>query len=125
MKPKHAAKYLARKLRRESTHAEKILWERLRNRKFFGLKFYRQKYIIYTFNKEQRFFIADFYCHHARLIIEVDGPVHNKQKDYDQARTELLEAVKYNVIRFSNNEIENDIESVLQKLKSTIDKYCV
>ena len=71
-------KLFARELRKESTPAEKIVWEHLRNRKFNNLKFRRQ-HVIHGF-------VIDFYCHELSLALEIDGDVHLKQKDYDLAQ---------------------------------------
>jgi len=100
----------ARKLRQVETNAEKILWERLRNRKLKGFKFRRQHPIAY--------FIADFYCHEARLVIEIDGGVHNihPQKECDEDRTAILQSFGIKVVRFTNKEIERALESVLKKI---------
>lgn len=73
----------ARQLRREMTPAERVLWDRLRNRRFLGLKFRRQ----HPLGR----FIADFYCAEHRLVIELDGDVHLARREYDQARTNALQ----------------------------------
>ncbi|MBS1576389.1 MAG: endonuclease domain-containing protein [Bacteroidetes bacterium] len=100
----------SRELRQVSTEAEKLLWSELRNRKLNGLKFRRQ----HPVDK----YVADFYCHEKRLVIELDGVVHDKKenKEYDQARTIELAGLKINVLRFRNDEVENDIEKVLTKI---------
>ncbi|MEJ0106852.1 MAG: endonuclease domain-containing protein [Bacteroidota bacterium] len=81
----------SRELRQVSTEAEKLLWAELRNRKLNGLKFRRQ----HPIDK----YIADFYCHEKKIVIEVDGVVHDKKenKEYDQARTIELDKLKINV----------------------------
>jgi very-short-patch-repair endonuclease len=95
------------------------MWQLLRNRNFQGLKFYRQHVFKYEYNAQQKFFIADFYCYERKLVIEIDGGVHHQQKEYDQIRSEILETQHdLHVIRFSNAEILNDIESVLFKLSA-------
>lgn len=76
------------------TSAEKILWEKLRAKRFNNLKFRRQQIIAG--------FIADFYCHSLRLVIEVDVEVHNQQQEYDEARDKILRAKELTVLRFSN-----------------------
>ncbi|MBS1574553.1 MAG: endonuclease domain-containing protein [Bacteroidetes bacterium] len=100
----------SRELRQISTEAEKLLWSELRNRKLNGLKFRRQ----HPIDK----YVADFYCHEKKLVIELDGVVHDKKenKEYDQARTIELAGLKINVLRFRNDEVENDIEKVLKKI---------
>lgn len=104
-----------RDLRKNSTKAEKLLWEALRNNSL-GFKFRRQ----YPADK----FILDFYCYELKLAIELDGSVHTDkfQKDYDKIRTEKLKELGITVIRFWNNEIEKDLKNVLEKIKYTI-KY--
>ena len=92
------------------TEAEKILWYRLRNRKLNGLKFRRQHPI-------DRF-VADFFCVEKELVIEIDGGIHNETniKELDENRTYELERFGLKVLRFSNEEVENEIEKVLEKI---------
>ena len=101
----------AKKLRKEQTKAEKILWNSLRNRKLLGFKFRRQ-HPIYNF-------VADFYCHKASLIIELDGSIHDtiEQKDYDKARSEELKGYGIRILRFTNDEIEHNFNKVLKTIK--------
>ena len=94
------------------TPAEKLLWERLKAKKL-GVKFRRQ-HIIETF-------IPDFVALSIKLIVEVDGEIHLKKKLADQERTEILEMSGYKVIRFTNEDVENDIEGVVQKIKNEIE----
>lgn len=100
----------ARALRRGMTSAEKTLWERLR-RKQLGVKFRRQQII--------QGFIADFYCEAARLVIEVDGSVHDtpEQKEIDEQRRMVFENRGLQEIRFSNKQIESDLEDVVDKIR--------
>ena len=102
-------------LRKCMTKAEIILWEKLRAKKLNGYKFRRQHAI--------RQFVADFYCHQAKLVIEVDGDYHNEteQKEYDIGRTEELNQFEITVIRFTNNEVENNINEVLEKIKKYLE----
>ncbi len=102
----------AKALRKNVTGAEKVLWERLKNKQVLKLRFRRQHPI--------DIFIADFYCHTVRLVIELDGKIHKIQKEYDEARTAEMEQFDIQVIRFKNEEIENDIESVIKKIESTV-----
>ncbi len=101
----------AKRLRRKMTHPETILWQKLRGRKFENLKFRRQ----HPVNQ----FIADFYCHELQLIIEVDGSIHNihEIKEKDNGRTHMLEAMGIAIIRFSNEDIIYNLESVLTTLR--------
>ena len=99
----------ARQLRRQMTPAEKRLWAAIRGRRLDGLKFRRQHAL--------GSYIVDFVCSEKRLIIEVDGDVHDEQMDYDAARTEHLEQYGYRVVRFRNAEVLDDLESVLEKIR--------
>ncbi len=104
----------AKRLRRRMTRPESILWQKLRNRKFDNLKFRRQ----HPVNQ----FIADFYCHELQLIVEVDGSIHHlyEVKEKDIGRTYMLKSMGINIIRFSNEDIINNLESVLTTLRD----YC-
>jgi very-short-patch-repair endonuclease len=98
----------ARKMRREMTPAERVLWKELRTNKLSGLHFRRQQII--------DGYIADFYCHQYALIVEVDGGIHEFQMDYDKDRKGHLVARGFRIIRFTNKEIENKLKEVLQKI---------
>jgi len=98
----------ARKLREHMTEAEERLWHFLKNKQLKGYKFRRQHPI--------KDFIADFYCHQVRLVIEVDGEIHHSQKEYDDGRSYELQALGITVIRFSNAEVLNEITHVLEKI---------
>ena len=103
-----------RELRHNPTEAEQLLWRLLRNRQLMGYKFRRQHpYCGY---------ILDFYCHEARLVIEVDGGQHadHEQAAYDCDRTKCLESNGLRVIRFWNHEILGNIEGVLQEIVDTL-----
>ncbi len=97
----------AKELRKTMTPAEEVLWEQLRNNKLFGAKFRRQHPL--------DIFIADFYCHSKKLIIEIDGGYHDipEQKQYDEGRTFLLEEKGFRILRFKNEDIFNDLDNVL------------
>ncbi|MBI4978849.1 MAG: endonuclease domain-containing protein [Spirochaetes bacterium] len=103
----------ARGLRARQTEAEKMLWQHLRNRKLNGMKFTRQHVIRFMLDGEQRCFIADFYCAEAGLCIEIDGQIHEQQKEYDDARTVILSVMGKRVLRFSNNDVQNNVNEVL------------
>ena len=107
-------KELRQQLRRESTPYENILWRRLQKRQVLGLKFRRQ----HGYGP----YVLDFYCPTIRLCIEVDGEVHDspEAKKHDSERTEFLEQEGITVIRFRNEEIENNVESVVEKIKAFI-----
>ena len=101
-------------LRRNETIAEKLLWEKLRNNQLEGLKFRRQHPV--------NIYIADFYCHKFKLIIELDGKYHEEkeQKIKDQERDEVLKLNGLNILRFKNEEVEKNIDNVLIKIKNHI-----
>jgi leucyl-tRNA synthetase len=98
----------ARQLRNNQTDAESVLWQNIKNNQL-GFKFRRQQVI--GFN------IVDFVCLDKKLIIEVDGEIHNYQKEYDDARTSELEKEGYKVIRFENRRVFSDIENVLSEIR--------
>ena len=101
-------KELSQILRKNMTDSEKMLWSKLRRKQHFGMKFRRQ-------NPIGRY-IADFYCHELKLIIEVDGKIHDTRKEYDKNRDSFLKAGEYNFLRFNNNEIEKSLDEVLEKI---------
>jgi type I restriction-modification system DNA methylase subunit len=101
-------KIKAEEMRAKPTESEKVLWEKLRNSQL-GIKF-RQQHII---NK----FIVDFCSIKSALIVEVDGEIHNNQIEADAERTRILKQEGYKVIRFSNNEVLNNIDKVLNRIK--------
>ncbi|MCD4693144.1 MAG: endonuclease domain-containing protein [Calditrichales bacterium] len=109
---------LARELRRNQTPAEKILWHQVRNRKFDGKKFLRQHPLIYeNFNdKKLSFFIPDFYCAEYKLVVELDGKIHDFQKDYDEQRDFIIGEMGIRVLRIRNEEMK-DIEKVKEKIR--------
>lgn len=100
----------ARKLRRESTEAEKILWNEFRNRKFRNLKIRRQHPI--------GDYVVDFYCCEKKVIIEVDGSIHEdiEQREYDVKRQSELEELGNRVIRLRNEDVFKDVKGVLEKI---------
>ena len=106
----------AQLLRRNETIAEKLLREKLRNNQLEGLKFRRQHPV--------NIYIADFYCHKFKLIIELDGDYHNQeeQKQKDEVRTEVLGLNDLKIIRFKNEEVEQDINQVLTTIKNKIEQ---
>ena len=101
------------------TEAEIILWNALRNSRLEGHKFRRQHPI--------GRFIADFYCHEARLVVEVDGEIHNEPDSqvYDEDRSRVLKELNIKVIRFANHEILNSLEEVLNQINMEIQKAII
>lgn len=104
----------ALEMRKNPTNAEAIMWKELRNEKL-GVKFRRQHII----DK----YIPDFVCLENKLIVEIDGSIHNipENIEADLGRTFELESLGYKIIRFPNDEVENSLEKVLNKIKSTIE----
>ena len=108
---------IARGLRKNLTEAEKILWKELRNRKLNGVKFLRQHPLFYfSQNKRGYLFIADFYCAEKKLVVELDGKIHDHIQEYDANRESVLLERGLTVLRIKNEELEN-INSVLLKIK--------
>ncbi len=100
-----------KELRNNSTVHERILWSYLRGRNL-GYKFQRQHSI--------GPYITDFYCAQKRLVIELDGHQHIENKEYDLERTNYLESLKYKVLRFWNDEINNNMEGVILKIRNNL-----
>ena len=101
-------KPLARQKRHQPTPAETRLWECLRNRQVGKAKFRRQ----HSIDK----FIVDFYCGEVRLVVEVDGPIHEYTVDEDAIRQEFLESLGFTVLRFTNDEVLNSVEYVIDQI---------
>ncbi len=114
------AKELCRDLRKNATHAEKIFWRIVRNKKFQGRKFYRQYPLFYELNGCDSFFIADFCSFKDKIIIEIDGCAHDFRLSRDADRTIVLKSLGFRVIRFSNEEILYNIDGVLKILNQEI-----
>ena len=108
---------LSRDLRRRMTRAERIIWERVRDRRMKGKKIIRQCPVFHEAHGRFWFYIVDFYCHEERLAIEIDGDSHFAQNEYDADRTEILNACGIRVVRFTNKEVEEDIDNVLMRLR--------
>jgi very-short-patch-repair endonuclease len=113
----HGITELCRQLRKNETPAEKKLWEILKDRQFLNYKFRRQHpFVYFSVNREKRFFIADFYCAPARLILELDGKIHDFQRDYDANRDAVLAQLGLATIRIKNEELEEDLTGVFNKI---------
>ncbi len=111
----------SRYLRKNQTRAEKKFWRYVRKKQLAGLKFLRQHPLLLDVSGKKIFFIADFYCDEYKLIVEIDGGIHELQKDYDERRTLVLDETGFRIIRFSNKEIFGDIDRVLEKIKKFIE----
>jgi very-short-patch-repair endonuclease len=105
-----ASPQAARRLRRNQTDAERILWFRLRDRRLAGWKFRRQ----FPIDR----FVADFFCSGAHLIVELDGGQHAVRTVADAERTKALEAMGYLVLRFWNNDVMQNIDGVLEEIRA-------
>ncbi len=102
----------AKQLRKRPTEAETKLWNRLRRKQLDGLRFRRQAPI--------GPYIVDFFCPTAKLVVELDGGQHATQEAYDERRTQWLEARGYQVRRFWNNDVLENIEGVLGEIQRSV-----
>jgi very-short-patch-repair endonuclease len=110
-------KEIARQLRKNPTDTEQILWEAIRKRKLRGCKFLRQHPIIYESDMNEHFFyIPDFYCAEKKLIVELDGKVHEYHVEKDIQRDQILKEKGIQILRIRNEEL-NDIEKVIEKIE--------
>ena len=116
----NSVKQTARKLRKEQTESEQTLWEILRNRQFLGKKFLRQHPITFEWNNRKRFFVADFYCSEAKLVIELDGKIHETQKDYDKLRDFVMKSLGLKVLRFDNKQIAQNLAGTLKIIEMNL-----
>jgi very-short-patch-repair endonuclease len=98
----------ARRFRQEMTNSEQILWSRLRGNRLMDLHFRRQHVI--------RGYIVDFYCHEAKLVVEVDGDVHDMRKESDQMRDAVLSACGLAVLHLSTTIVENNLEEAISTI---------
>ena len=98
----------ARHLRWSMTPAERVLWEALKGRQLGGLRFRCQHPV--------GSFILDFYCPSCKLVVEVDGAVHDRQREQDEFRTAHLQAYGYTVLRFRNEEVLTNLKAVLERI---------
>ena len=107
-------KDFARKLRNDSTLGEILLWKEINNKQIHGYDFHRQKPLLN--------YIADFYCYELGLIIEVDGNYHNHddQSTYDTLREKDLEEYDLTILRFTEQEVRNDMINVLRSIEAYI-----
>ena len=110
-------RFLSRKLRKNQTTAEKLLWEKLRYRQLEGFKFLRQHPILYDRKgNDLNFFIPDFYCPKAKLAIEIDGGIHNEKWEQDIWREEILNGMRIRVLRFRNEDL-HDLDLVIEEIR--------
>lgn len=104
----------ARAMRRAPTQAEEVLWGALRDRQM-GVKFRRQHPVGQ--------FILDFWCADMRLAVELDGEIHDEQAERDAERTRILEAHHYRIVRFRNEEVLNDLDGVLMRIRAALSPF--
>jgi len=92
----------------------------VRNRRFEGIKFYRQHPILYGQSGQTHFFIVDFYSNEARLVLEIDGKIHDYQKAYDKSRDKILRAEGLRILRIKNEDVKNNLSWVKQCIREAI-----
>jgi very-short-patch-repair endonuclease len=102
----------ARRLRREMTQQERLLWYQLRDRRLAGAKFRKQMWL--------GGYIADFACADARLVVEADGSQHADNADYDADRAAAFARLGWRTLRFWNNEITENLEGVLTLIANAL-----
>ncbi|WP_319589885.1 endonuclease domain-containing protein [uncultured Draconibacterium sp.] len=98
----------ARQLRSRMTPSEVIIWEKLKNKQICGVRFRRQHPI--------EIFIVDFYCHAAKLVVEIDGKIHLATKDYDNERTKEINKYNILILRYTNDEISNNLNKIIKEI---------
>jgi len=103
---------IAREFRKEPTKSEAILWDALRGKKLDGIKFRRQQPVGY--------FVVDFYNSSYRLVIEVDGLIHETQKEYDIARQKILEELGLIVLRIKAETVEKNLPMTLDLIRNKV-----
>ena len=104
-------------LRMNMTKAELILWDKLRDKRIFKSKFRRQHPI--------DIFIVDFYCHEYKLVIEIDGEIHNNEENskYDDSRMAELQKLGIFVLRFTNDQVIYKLDEVILKIQGVLTKF--
>ena len=103
---------VARQFRKQPTPSEKILWQALKNCQLDNYKFRRQQPI--------GVFVVDFFCAAARVVVEVDGGIHESQQELDRQRQELLESLGLKFIRVASDRVENNLSSVLEEIHQVL-----
>ena len=99
-------------MRNKPTEAENVLWQQLRNQQISGFIFRRQ----FTIER----FIVDFYCPRRRLVIEIDGSIHQYQQDEDAVRQAFIEEQGLRLLRFSNDDVINNPETVIKQISEAL-----
>lgn len=103
----------ARAMRREPTVAEQLLWGALQKKQVAGLKFRRQHPV--------GRFVLDFYCPSIKLVVEVEGDIHDSQPEQDAARTTVVETYGYRAMRFRNDEVMHDLPGVVSRIAAVVE----
>ncbi len=112
---------LAREMRKHPTPAEDFFWEKVRDRRLFGLKWNRQYIIQCQVTPEfTKYYIADYHCHEYKLIIELDGQIHLKMSEDDLLRTDRMSEYGFVVLRFTNEQVLRHWDEVERILKEYI-----
>ena len=112
-----------RGLRNGMTPSERLVWETLRGRRLCGYKFRRQHpiFVNISTNGHKTYYIIDFYCTELRLAVEIDGPIHEEQVEYDMRRDQLLREKGIHVVRIKNEGVSatnNVIDTISAAIKS-------
>jgi very-short-patch-repair endonuclease len=105
---------LAREMRRSPTRSEDMFWQAVRARRLGGVKFRRQQVI--------EKFIVDFFVPSHRLVIEIDGGIHKQQKEHDALRQQFLDDCGLKVLRFTDKEVETNLEAVLETVREVLNE---
>jgi very-short-patch-repair endonuclease len=103
---------VARAFRKEPTASEHMLWEALSDRKLDGRKFRRQQPL--------GPFVVDFFCPEERLIVEVDGPIHELQREPDRLRQELIETLGMRFVRVAAADVERSLDAVIATIRAAL-----
>ncbi len=110
-------KQRAKEFRRKMTPAEKYLWSHIRNNQLGGLHFRRQQVIAG--------FIVDYYCCQAKLIVEIDGGIHESTKEYDEERNKILKSKGFHIIRFKNKMIMKKLPEALEIILTVCNEFSI
>jgi len=116
------AKKLCRELRINQTESEKLIWDGIRNRQLLGKNFLRQHPIFFDLTCKEIFYIANFYCHELKLVIEIDGEIHKFRRKNDYNRDRIMNLLGLQVLRIKSEKVINNFEEVLKSLENYINK---
>jgi very-short-patch-repair endonuclease len=112
---KPSLKQIARKLRKNMTLAEILLWQEIKGKKLLGFDFHRQKPIDE--------YIVDFYCPQLKLVIEIDGDSHDGKEEADKIRQERLESLGLTVMRFWDSDVKCNVDGIVEQLREWIETH--